>query len=79
MSTMKHNIVKILIYLLVIIGFIETTNLGFYLMTQPDSYLFYLGVSLVSFVWIFIGYKVFEILAEGLGDKIKNKKEDNQE
>jgi len=76
---MKHNIVKILIHLLVIIGFIEGTNLGFYLMTQPDSYLFYLGVSLVAFVWIFIGYKVFEILTQGLGDKIKNKKEDNQE
>lgn len=75
---MKHNIVKILIYLLVIIGVIEGTNLGFYLMTQPDSYLFYLGISLVAFIWIFIGYKAFEILTY-LYDKIKNKKEDNQE
>ena len=75
---MKYNIVKILIYLFAAIGFIEVTNLGFYLMNQPDSYLFYLGLTVVLFAGIFVGVEAFKILVH-LYDKINNKKEDNQE
>ena len=75
---MKYNIVKILIYLFAAIGFIEVTNLGFYLMNQPDSYLFYLGLTVVLFAGIFLGVEVFKILTH-LYDKINDKKEDNQE
>jgi hypothetical protein len=75
---MKYNIVKILIYLFAAIGFIEVTNLGFYLMNQPDSYLFYLGLTVVLFAGIFLGVEVLKILTY-LYDKINNKKEDNQE
>jgi hypothetical protein len=70
------NLLKPFLTLLVagIVAF-ESTNLSFWLMTQPNSFLFYLGLFILSTTFFFVGWGVGEF-GKRLYLKFKNKSED---
>lgn len=45
---MKNTLVTYIITVFIVILVVELTNIGFFLMNQPDSYLFYLGLLLIG-------------------------------
>lgn len=45
---MKNTLVTYIITIFIVILLVELTNIGFFLMNQPDSYLFYLGLLLIG-------------------------------
>jgi hypothetical protein len=72
---MKNLLKPFLILLVAGIVTYELTNLSFWLMTQPNSLLFYLGLSILSTTFFFVGWGVGEF-GKKLYLKFKNKSED---
>lgn len=48
MNNMKSTFVRYIIAFFIVILVVELTKIGFFLMNQPDSYLFYLGLLLIG-------------------------------
>jgi hypothetical protein len=59
---MKNKLVNLLIALVIGILAIEMLHLAFHLMNQPDSLLFYLGLSIIALEFFFIGWFSIKLL-----------------
>lgn len=53
--------IKILAWMLIVFLLIQGTDLSYYLMNQPDTYLFNLGVVLMVGVYVGIFYSILQI------------------
>ena len=47
MNNMKNTLLNYFITIIVVIAIVELTNFAFTLMNQPDTYVFYLGLSII--------------------------------
>jgi ABC-type spermidine/putrescine transport system permease subunit I len=54
-------VIKILAWMLAVFLLIQGTDLSYYLMNQPDTYLFNLGVVLMVGVYVGIFYSILQI------------------
>lgn len=50
------TVIKVLAGLLLAFGLVQLTDLGFYLMNQPDTFVFNLGVAVLAAVFVAFGY-----------------------
>ena len=50
------TVIKILAGLLLAFGLVQLTDLGFYLMNQPDTFVFNIGLVVFAIVFIAFGY-----------------------
>ena len=50
------TVIKILAGLLIAFGLIQLADLGFYLMNQPDTFVFNLGIVVLAIVGIAVAY-----------------------
>lgn len=60
-----------------VVGFIEATDLGFWLMTQPSTFMFFSGVIIntISFVILtFVSVGIIQEVYEKIEKKIKQNK-----
>jgi len=72
---MKNLLKPFLILLVVGIVTYESINLSFWLMTQANSFLFYLGLIIISTILFLVGWSIGEF-GNKLYQKFKNKSED---
>ena len=73
------TVINILAGLIVGFGLIQLTDLGFYLMNRPDSYLFNLGIlvlAMVSVAFAFLGLYMLKVLKPGVKEEVKQEKEE---
>ena len=79
-----ENLKKIglfLLYFFVGVGVVEFSNLGFYLMNQSNTYLFYLGLVMVIMAITFLGLTLVNFLTNGVNkvnEILKNEKEEKK-
>ena len=50
------TVIKVLAGLLLAFGLVQLTDLGFYLMSQPDTFVFNLGIVVLAIVFIAFAY-----------------------
>lgn len=50
------TVIKVLAGLLLAFGLVQLTDLGFYLMSQPDTFVFNLGIVVLAIVFVAFGY-----------------------
>lgn len=50
------TVIKVLTGLLLAFGLVQLTDLGFYLMNQPDTFVFNLGIVVLATVFVAFGY-----------------------
>jgi hypothetical protein len=70
-----------LVYLFAGIGVVEVSNLGFYLMNQSNTYLFYLGLAMVLMVISFVVLTIVKFGDKGISkvsEILKSEKEENK-
>jgi hypothetical protein len=70
-----------LVYVFVGIGVVEVSNLGFYLMNQSNTYLFYLGLAMVLMVISFVVLTIVKFGDKGISkvsEILKSEKEENK-
>jgi hypothetical protein len=72
---MKNLLKPFLILLVAGIVTYESINLSFWLMTQANSFLFYLGLIIISTILFLVGWSIGEF-GNKLYQKFKNKSED---
>jgi hypothetical protein len=53
---MTEQLKKVVLTFIIIVLAFEIPNLGFYLMNQPDTYLFWLGVLIISTLFFLLGW-----------------------
>lgn len=80
-----ENLKKIglfLLYFFVGVGLVEVSNLGFYLMNQSNTYLFYLGLAMVIITITFVVLTIVNFLTNGVSkvkEILKNEKEEKKQ
>jgi hypothetical protein len=74
MNNMKNTLLNYFITIIVVIAIVELTNFAFTLMTQPDTYVFYLGLLIILSEGFAGGWLVMRTLKN-----IFSPKEDNSE
>jgi hypothetical protein len=74
MNNMKNTLLYYFITIIVVIAIVELTNFAFTLMNQPDTYVFYLGLSIILSEGFAGGWLVMRTLKN-----IFSPKEDNSE
>ena len=70
-----------LVYVFAGIGVFEVSNLGFYLMNQSNTYLFYLGLAMVLMVISFVVLTIVKFGDKGISkvsEILKSEKEENK-
>lgn len=70
-----------LVYVFAGIGVVEVNNLGFYLMNQSNTYLFYLGLAMVLMVISFVVLTIVKFGDKGISkvsEILKSEKEENK-
>ncbi len=70
-----------LVYVFAGIGVVEVSNLGFYLMNQSNTYLFYLGLAMVLMVISFVVLTIVKFGDKGISkvsEILKSEKEKNK-
>jgi|LauGreDrversion4_2_1035121.scaffolds.fasta_scaffold229580_2 hypothetical protein len=70
-----------LVYVFAGIGVVEVSNLGFYLMNQSNTYLFYLGLAMVLMVISFVVLTIVKFGDKGISkvsEILKSEKEENK-
>ena len=75
------TIIKILAGLLIAFGLVQLTDLGFYLMNQPDTFVFNLGIVVLAVVGIafaYLGLYLMNILKpeEKVREEVKQEKQE---
>jgi drug/metabolite transporter (DMT)-like permease len=73
---MKNKLINYLITIVVAIIAVELLQFGFHLMNQPDSLLFYIGLTLIGLVPFFIGWFIANELMK-VFTKDEKKSEEN--
>lgn len=74
---MKNTLVTYIITIFIVILLVELTNIGFFLMNQPDSYLFYLGLLLIGIECFIVGwYMIKELTKIFTSDEKKSEEND---
>jgi uncharacterized protein YacL len=74
---MKNIFLKAILMVVLVVGFIEATDLGFWLMTQPSTFMFFSGVIIntISFVILtFVSVGIIQEVYEKIEKKIKQNK-----
>jgi hypothetical membrane protein len=74
------TVIKILAGLLIAFGLVQLTDLGFYLMNQPDTFVFNLGIVVLAVVGIafaYLGLYLMNILKpEQVEQEVKQEKQE---
>jgi uncharacterized membrane protein len=73
---MKNKLVNYLITIVAVIISVELLQFGFHLMNQPDSLLFYTGLTLIGLEGFFIGWFIAKELMK-VFTKDEKKSEEN--
>ncbi len=60
-----------------VVGFIEATNLGFWLMTQPSTFMFFSGVIINTISFIILTFVSMGVLQE-VYEKIRKENKTNK-
>lgn len=74
------TIIKVLAALLLAFGLVQLTDLGFYLMNQPDTFVFNLGIVVLAIVGVafaYLGLYLMKVLKpEQVKEEVKQEKEE---
>ena len=75
------TVIKILAGFLVGFGLVQLTDLGFYLMNQPDTFVFNLGIVVLAIVGVafaYLGLYLMKVLKpeEEVKEEVKQEKEE---
>ncbi len=75
------TVIKILTGLLIAFGLVQLTDLGFYLMNQPDTFVFNLGIVVLAVVGIafaYLGLYLMNVLKpeEKVREEVKQEKQE---
>jgi hypothetical membrane protein len=75
------TVIKILAGLLIAFGLVQLTDLGFYLMNQPDTFVFNLGIVVLAVVGIafaYLGLYLMNVLKpeEKVREEVKQEKQE---
>lgn len=74
------TVIKVLAGLLLAFGLVQLTDLGFYLMNQPDTFVFNLGIVVLAIVGVafaYLGLYLMKVLKpEQAEEEVKQEKEE---
>jgi hypothetical protein len=74
---MKNIFLKAILMVVLVVGFIEATNLGFWLMTQPSTFMFFGGVIINTVSFIILTFVSMGVIQE-VYEKIKKENKKNK-
>jgi hypothetical protein len=72
------TVIKVLAGLLLAFGLVQLTDLGFYLMSQPDTFVFNLGIVVLAIVFIAFGYLGLYLMKVLKPEEEVKEKEENE-
>jgi hypothetical membrane protein len=72
------TVIKVLAGLLLAFGLVQLTDLGFYLMSQPDTFVFNLGIVVLAIVFVAFGYLGLYLMKVLKPEEEVKEKEENE-